>query len=448
MRKTLKTKSGTASFYVVSITALILTIIAISFISITISEMARTTNSDLSNSAYDSAMAGVEDAKVALLNYQSCLNQGFTATKPTGGGSPTCGEIIWYMENPDCDTVGHILGRIEKGKSGEVLIDATGNKNETMAQAYTCALIETKLDSYTVMLSEGATSQLIPLSFEGTAASSVKSLRVSWYADTDGLDYNYGNKLGFGSLSDKMTTPPTLGVQLIQTAASFNLSQFDTNNGNQTDRGTLFFVATDTKSTSTAHRLVERNGSSLSSVNTNAAEAAPRFYDITGDGLDSKITMSDSVNFATANNKQQQNVPILTYCPKDSGRTYACSVSIELPEPIGGARNDSSFMLLISMPFGGMPMEVSIEACTENACTTAAQTTTGDKGTTKAQFKGAQYVIDSTGRANNLFRRVKTLLDGNNIYYPFTANAIEVLSPDGDSIEKMIDSNYEHNFNW
>ena len=67
MKKTnKKTKKGAASFYVVAFSTLILMIIATSFAAIIISEVTRTSNDDLAQSAYDSAMAGVEDAKTPV----------------------------------------------------------------------------------------------------------------------------------------------------------------------------------------------------------------------------------------------------------------------------------------------------------------------------------------------------------------------------------------------
>ena len=64
-------KEGAASFYVVAFSTMILMVIAASFAAIIISEMNRTSNDDLAQSAYDSALAGIEDAKIAFYNYQN-----------------------------------------------------------------------------------------------------------------------------------------------------------------------------------------------------------------------------------------------------------------------------------------------------------------------------------------------------------------------------------------
>ena len=68
-----KFKKGAASFYIVAFSTLIMVILATSFATVVMSETTRTSNDDLSQSAYDSALAGVEDAKVAFFNYQNCI---------------------------------------------------------------------------------------------------------------------------------------------------------------------------------------------------------------------------------------------------------------------------------------------------------------------------------------------------------------------------------------
>ncbi len=65
-------KRGVASFYIVAISTLILVIIGASFAAVIISAVTRTSNDDLSQSAYDAALAGLEDAKLVLYDYQQC----------------------------------------------------------------------------------------------------------------------------------------------------------------------------------------------------------------------------------------------------------------------------------------------------------------------------------------------------------------------------------------
>ena len=122
MRKIRKFRKGAASFYIVAISTLILVIIAASFAAVIISEVTRTSNDDLAQSAYDSALAGIEDAKLAYYNYQSCKNE----VKYIASGL-SCEQIIDWVENDrgDCDMIADILGR-NKTDSG-VLIQEDEN---------------------------------------------------------------------------------------------------------------------------------------------------------------------------------------------------------------------------------------------------------------------------------------------------------------------------------
>ena len=60
-------RRGGASIFIVAFTIIILSIIVLGFTRLIISEATKTSNTDLSQSAYDSALAGIEDAKIALL---------------------------------------------------------------------------------------------------------------------------------------------------------------------------------------------------------------------------------------------------------------------------------------------------------------------------------------------------------------------------------------------
>ena len=78
MRLKEKFKKGAASFYNVAFSTLILIIIATSFAVAIVAEVTRSSNDDLSQSAYDAALAGIEDAKLTFMNYQNCINSGTT----------------------------------------------------------------------------------------------------------------------------------------------------------------------------------------------------------------------------------------------------------------------------------------------------------------------------------------------------------------------------------
>ena len=63
MSRAQNTKQGVAAIYVVVFTTMLIGIITLSFLRIMLSESGRTLNDTLSDSAYNAALAGVEDAK-------------------------------------------------------------------------------------------------------------------------------------------------------------------------------------------------------------------------------------------------------------------------------------------------------------------------------------------------------------------------------------------------
>ena len=82
-----------------------------------VSESNLTINYNLSQSAYDSALAGIEDAKVALLRYHECISKGDYS-------SNVCSKAINAMRadgaTENCDIVKDMLDR--PGEDGELIL--------------------------------------------------------------------------------------------------------------------------------------------------------------------------------------------------------------------------------------------------------------------------------------------------------------------------------------
>lgn len=435
------TKKGAASFYIVAFSTLILVLIATSFALVITSEIARTSNDDLSQSAYDSALAGTEDAKVAFSNYRRCAeaaassNGALRAEKPVGNGEVTCKDILYWMENPDCYMVGHILGKIPKSEEAEVMVggvEKTGAGGETTTnQAYTCVIINTDLNDYRTTLTASKRIQTMKGSVGMTATNDVKKIKLSWYSvrnDVKIKDYNFTNFNGsrvvfpaFGASTISM--PPTVELQIVQTGTSFTLAQFDQTGPGQTNRGTLYLVPTS---------------------NGNAARNTTENYIGVYNGSTNLVSPDKVVK---TNNHWAMNYPFLVYCNPNSTAEFYCSVEVEMPNPIGGGpRNNDTFMISVSLPYQQPDTDFSIELiCTSGTCGTTADASGGASDAT-AKITNSQISIDSTGRANDLYRRVETRLETADTTfgagYPYYA--LEILGPG--PTEKLLKPTSEYNF--
>lgn len=414
-----KLKSGATSIYVVVIATLLFGVITVSFIRIIINEANRTTNDELAQSAYDSALAGVEDAKVALKKYYECtqagdstedavcnnvVNQIRSALGNTDLGVQTDNDGNVTKADVNCDAVAKALQRNgDATTGGEVKIKETSSANYTTVQAYTCVSLNDTLGDYRSTLSSGSTVKVVPLKTNDEAGvAAVKALKISWFSQIDGTTYNYGdthNKNGnlyptsstnngvYFSPLETASTPPTISAQVIQTSSQFKLADLDSTIGSQTDRATVFLVPTDPT-------------------------------DSAGTSTVSAQTLLDS------NNHSKTKSPIKVTCGANDSAEFACSAILVLPEPVGGDRIADTFFLVLSLPYGTPQTQFSVNLCKNESCSSL------------ANFSGVQVSIDSTGRANDMYSRVEARVEFSDTSFPFPEFAIQATANDGEAIKK------------
>lgn len=396
----LKTRRGGASMFIVMFTVIILSIITLSFTRVVLAEVLKTSNTDLSQSAYDSALAGVEDAKVALLKYHACLDNGNTATS----GSSECRRIIKAMQDGirtrDCSTVSNVLGRDTNEEEGVVVQETQHSSDEgnntSMLQSYTCVTIKEELEDYRTTLSSQSRLRIIPI--RSADIDSIGYIRLQWFSDTNfsqikGNDRYCSSFLySLGGCSNSTQAPTTLNVRLIQTDSTFNISELSTSiAANRTDTGQLM--------------LIPSNGGGSNYINADA--------------------WGESANKA-------DNKPNKINCSRG---TWFCRVDIQLPRTFRNnlGRNDATTYLLVSIPYGNPETDISVMTFTNQ----------GTDNQYRRDFSGVQARVDSTGRANDLYRRVETRVELVDTYFAYPEFEITLTNSENDTLNKTFYATFD-----
>ena len=459
--KNTKVKQGAASFYVVAFSTLILLIVVASFTALVIAQITRSSNDDLSQSAYDSALAGVEDAKLAYYSYQNCVSQGAIAKQPSADATTlSCGEIIWLVENApdDCDAVAKILGRTvikdDDGNAIGVSVDETtgggvaGGANN-MQQAYTCTKLQSSLKDYRTTLSSSNPMKAVNVKIDNMGrdditVDSIKKIKVSWGSDLNASDIQMTNFTG-GQVKYRQVTPtypaanpPTIAIAIVQAEREFTMSDLTVAKNGRTDRGMVYLTP------------VTTSGRSTDSVADNYIGTSYG-YDASAKMNLSKISASSLIK---SNDLVHENLPLGVSCPNVGVSDFACSAMIELPQPVDSngdgiaVRDENSFTVAMLLPYGA-PTDVMLEFFCADDKVCGVEKSITEEGNTETSvsqinLKGMQIGIDSTGRANDLFRRVDTRIENGG------SSAISIMGPlelfgykdEGDSEDVSLEKSY------
>lgn len=208
---------GGVSLFIVIFTTLIVTIVTVSFTQIMIRNQQQATANDLSQRAYNSALAGVEDAKRTLVAMQKACS---------GGSSEQCNNLRQAVASQDCDTLDQagIEGMSQNGAYQETTV---GNPSDN--QAYTCVKIDTKTENYEGVL-KADESTVVPL----FGANEFDRVKVTWFThDDSGQDdadqtvrlYNAPSPVLPPQSAWGSQTPPIMRAQYIP--GSVSTSQLD-----------------------------------------------------------------------------------------------------------------------------------------------------------------------------------------------------------------------------
>ncbi|MFI5212608.1 MAG: hypothetical protein ACHQTE_01445, partial [Candidatus Saccharimonadales bacterium] len=310
-----------------------------------------------------SAQAGVEDGKRVLLINQSCQNLTLSG--------PICTLAKNAIAANKCNTIAAVLGNNPAAKE-TIVQQSDGGRSAQLDQAYTCVEINLNTDDYKGTISANQ-SNIIPLKGQ----SAFDTVELSWHSRDDLT--SAAGAVTFPAGSGQVTLPPAgqwgvsspalMRAQLMQTGTNFTLDSFnDSQAGNKSNANTLFLYP----------GTPFGGGTQTSSFALDARRVAGPL-----------------------------NVPRLVACKSSfaAGDEYICTVRIAVPAPIDGNTAAPGAFLRLSALYNGTHYDLKLY-----------------KGPTLVPFDGVQPIIDSTGRANNMFRRVQARVElTGNFTYPEAA---------------------------
>lgn len=347
-------EAGVTALIAVIFAALLLSVITISFITIMVRDQRAANDDEQSQSAYDSAMAGVEDAKRVI-----------AACQTSGGTSPACTAI----ERKQCNTVA-AAGIAGNPAESEVLVQSTTSPDggAELNQAYTCVTITMDSTDYVATLTRD-TSQIIPL----RAKANVSKVRIEWHQASDTTSGAVVPLVADGRCTTDMFSardlctanrwgsfPALLRAQAITPGDAVDYAAIE----RASNSGTVFLypsrsglgLGTIGYDFTTAHRYPEDNGEDSWSLNR-----------------------PETVRCANS------DVELVA-----SG--YGCRVELTLPQVVKAGSSLS--LLRLSALYRSTTVRI----------------TPLDAAGNPVEFAAVQPKVDSTGRANDLFRRVEARL--------------------------------------
>ena len=362
MGQSINKQQGAAAIFIVVFFAILISVIALSFLNIAVQDQEQSTNDDLSQSAYDSANAGTEDAKRALSWYELHCPAN---SAPAVADAANCATYTTTLTNPNdqCNIASLVLTgtlpgvQLAPGSTTEVLLDTNSGASSDdtrLNQAYTCTTIATQTTDYKAAATNGKSNNLIPLQTVNQSASPTDSIQLNWFTDvnagTDNPTPTSPKNLPQPS-HWPATTPPIMRFEIIPVLRG----NIDIDNVDK-DTRTVFLYPT--------------NG-----VASNVA-----------------LAVED-----TGRSAEKPNAPNLAHCQTTlPAGTYDCSAIINNLPPATGDTSPNH---------AGTDYYLRIMSIYNNA---DYQIRLFDSSGNPLLFNNVEPQIDSTGRAGDVFRRIQS----------------------------------------
>lgn len=347
-------QQGGVSLFVVIFAALLLSVVTVSFIQLMLSDQRQATDSDLSQSARDSAMAGVEDAKRVLLRKLECGSD----------VSGVCGRVASAVNAGQCNTITRAL---DGGTSTAERRVATGASDDSLEQAYTCVVISPNTDDYIAPGVQADDAVVVPLA----GVSSFNRVKLRWFTAADAgsstaqLPSFAPDLPTTASGAWTVRTPALLRAQFMQTSGTFSLDDFNNDNAK-----TLFLY--------------------------------PASAGATGE-----------INYSLDGRRSGSAAPQPVECRTDlSANAYACEMTLVLPNPVGGtAATRANAFVRLSPLYNASSIQVELYNGTNRVQFNGVQPSIDATGRAADVFRRVETRVEMTAEA--LYPRATIDVSGN-----------------------------------
>lgn len=395
-------KKGGVSIFIVIVVGVLVSIMSASFLRLMFRDQEQASKLDLSQSAYDSAQAGVEDAKRFLRIFRSAC--GSSGTGDFEGVHHNCNAMRDAIQSDSC----YVLATAGIGNAnGETIIQTNSaggvSRDVNLNQAYTCVKIKMNTADFLGRTNDGTPSVI---NLRGTEA--FNRVRIRWHSRENMTN---GNSISLDSLSNPSSRP-----------------NINTRNWRSQNRPAILKAQ--------FYGYVPGSGGSSSNMDTP--------YPDDGNGASEMLFYPTDRTSALSSNKSRMPTVRRNYLSSDATTDYTftkCSETMDV--------NSNTYACETTVDIGRnvRPSDVLYLRLTPlmNDSNFKVELLNGDR---VVDFAGIQPKVDSTGRANTQLRRVESRIGFNDTNFPVplfsaqTENESEPLCKDF-SVTRLSNSNVD-----
>lgn len=366
-------KKGGVSIFIVIIVGVLVSIMSASFLRLMFRDQEQASKLDLSQSAYDSAQAGVEDAKRFLRIFRAAC--GPSGTGIFEGVTHNCNAMRSAIQNESCYTLATAgIGN----PNGETIIQTTsgagGASNDaSLNQAYTCVKLRMNTADFLGRTNDGSPSVI---NLKGTAA--FDRVRIRWHSRENMTN---GNNIALDLLSNPSVRP-----------------RIDSRNWRNQNRPAILKAQ--------FYGYIPGVGGSSSIMDTPYPDDGNGASEMLFYPTNSASALSSNVsNMPTVRRNESSSQATTDYTfTKCSDRmdansnAYACETTVNIGRNV--SPNDVLYLRLTPL-MNDSNFRVELL-----------------NGNTVVDFAGVQPTVDSTGRANTQLRRVESRIGFNDTSFP------------------------------